>query len=181
MEGRGLKILVHVCCAPCFLAVERHLEGTRLRPVLYFHNPNIHPYREYERRLRALREYAETRGLPLEVGGYAYVDFLRRALVDPRRPARCRVCYQMRLQAASCQAVSAGAEYFTSTLLASPYQDHEMVRRLGEETARQSGTAWYYADFRQHWSWAQGRARQLGMYRQGYCGCIFSEEERYAR
>jgi predicted adenine nucleotide alpha hydrolase (AANH) superfamily ATPase len=145
--------------------------------VAFFYNPNIHPYTEFESRLQAFREVCEAEGLPTVVDtSYEPEAWLKGALEeDPR----CVHCYQDRLGRAATRARDDGFDAFTSTLLASPYQDHELARRLGDEAAIEAGLTFLYRDFRDHWKESRKRTFELGVYRQKYCGCIFSERDRY--
>lgn len=174
------RLLLHNCCAPCTihpLAVLRD-EGWEVEG--WFYNPNIHPYREWQHRRDTLAEYAKLVDLPVTwVEGYDLNEFLREALAAG--PERCLSCYRRRLSAAAKAAREGGYDAFSTTLLVSPYQKHDEVRRLGEELARQEGVSFVYRDFRPGFRAAQAKAKELGLYRQPYCGCIFSERERYQK
>jgi predicted adenine nucleotide alpha hydrolase (AANH) superfamily ATPase len=175
-----LKILLHICCAPCAIYPVQALTAGEHEVHGFFYNPNIHPYQEFARRVAALEEYAGLYPLPLIWDrAYDLEGFLR--LVVFREAERCRFCYYMRLTAAAQAAREGGFQAFTSTLLYSKYQKHELIREIGDQVAREVGVPFYYEDFRTGWQIGQTRSRELGLYRQPYCGCIFSERERYCR
>jgi predicted adenine nucleotide alpha hydrolase (AANH) superfamily ATPase len=179
-ESKGviLKLLLHICCAPCTIYPARILREEGVELLGFFYNPNIHPYREYQKRLDALREYKKSQGLEVLVSeGYPLEEFLR-GLVQSEGD-RCIFCCSHRLKAAAVMAKKEGIQYFSTTLLYSRYQKHDMIREIGEQTAREYDIKFYYRDFRKGWREGQTSAREAGLYRQGYCGCIYSEKERY--
>jgi len=167
-----MKILLHACCAPCAVKCIESLRGEGITPDIFWYNPNIHPFTEYKSRKDALEKYVKDLGLNLiEQGGYGLRDFLAAVAVDNR----CAACYEMRLKAAAEYAAQNGYDGFTTTLLVSPYQKHELLRETGERF----GSQFLYRDFRPLFREGQTAAREAGLYMQKYCGCIFSEEERY--
>ncbi|MBM4020014.1 MAG: epoxyqueuosine reductase QueH [Planctomycetes bacterium] len=173
------SILIHVCCGPCLLAV---VEAVRRmgRAAALFHNPNIHPLLEFRRRLTAVQVAAERAGLELIADGrYGLREFLART-APWERPARCAACRRMRLAETARQAAERGFEAVTTTLLASAHQDHDAVRQVGQEEAAARGLRFHYEDFRPLAARGHDEARRISLYRQQYCGCIFSEEERFA-
>ena len=175
-----MKILLHVCCAPCTVFPLRVLRDQGHEVTGYFYNPNIHPFTEFRRRLETLREFAAGEDLPLTaVEEYGLTDYLRQVVFQEGR--RCGICYTMRLEGAARFAAETGAEAFSTTLLYSRYQNHGLIRQTGEEFARKYGVAFHYEDFRTGWQEGIDRAIALGLYRQPYCGCIYSEQERYDR
>ncbi len=176
-----MKILLHICCGPCAiypLGVLRAAGGAEVHG--YFFNPNIHPYQEWQRRLAALEDYSGAAGLPLIVDKeYNIQDFLRQ--VAFREADRCRVCYHLRLTHTARVARHGGFEAFSSTLLYSKYQKHDLIAQIGEQAGREAGVAFHYEDFRAGWRHGVDESKKLGMYRQQYCGCVYSERERYWR
>jgi len=146
----------------------------------FFYNPNIHPYQEYTRRMAALEEYARQTSLPMIWDQkYDLEGFLR--LVVFREAERCRFCYQLRLAATARVAKGGKFQAFTSTLLYSKFQQHGLIREIGAQTAREVGVSFYYQDFRTGWRAGMAASKEMGLYRQSYCGCIYSERDRYAR
>jgi hypothetical protein len=145
----------------------------------YFFNPNIHPYTEFARRLDTFKAYCSA------VGHSAIIDEtygLRQFLgeIDGNVDGRCAECYRMRLYPAAKLARELGADGFTTTLLISPYQNHELLTRVAKEAGEAAGVPFAYYDFRTGYRESVQMSREMGLYRQPYCGCIFSEEERYS-
>ena len=175
-----MKTLLHICCAPCANQCIDVLRTDGFDVTGFWYNPNIHPFTEYRSRRNCLREYAQTIGLPLlERDEYALRPFVRAVADDIA--GRCVKCYEMRLSAAARQAAEGGFDSFTSSLFISPYQNHELMREVAERAAAAHGVRFLYRDFRPYFRAGQERARELGMYIQKYCGCVFSEEERYLK
>lgn len=173
-----MKILLHICCAPCSIYPVEFLRGQGMDINGYFFNPNIHPYTEYSRRKDTLEEYAGKIGLKVIFSdAYLLEEYLRGVVY--REEERCRFCYAMRLEQAARAAKRGGFDYFTTTLLVSPYQKHDLIRETGEAQGKKFGVPFYYQDFRPGYCEAAARSRELGLYRQQYCGCIFSEMERF--
>lgn len=174
------KILLHICCGPCSIYPLDYLEKAGLSIHGFFYNPNIHPYTEYLARRQALDEYAQSIGLNMIYDDrYMLEEFLRGAVF--RETERCRHCYVMRLEQAARFARKGKFDYFTTTLLVSPYQKHELIRETGEAAGKKFGVPFYYVDFREGYRRGAARSRDLKMYRQQYCGCIYSEKERYCK
>lgn len=173
-----MKMLLHMCCGPCSAFPVKHLQELGYDLVGYFYNPNIHPYKEFVRRLETSREFAEKVGLPIIVEPeYTLEEFLNRALAGSR--GRCRECYEIRLRRAAQYAIENGFECFTTTLLVSPYQQHDLIRELGETIGQEEGIPFQYIDFRPGWQEGVQISKDMELYRQPYCGCIFSERDRY--
>lgn len=174
------RVLLHTCCAPCSIACVADLRGSGVEPTAFWYNPNIHPFTEYRQRLNTLRGYAASIGMALvERNEYGLRTFLTE--VDGAFDARCPVCYRLRLDAAAAYAVENGFPAFSTTLLISPYQNHALLMEAGERAAAQYGVSFLYRDFRPLFRDGQNRARELNLYMQKYCGCIFSEEDRYKK
>ncbi len=168
---------MHMCCANCSLYPVKHLseKGMELRGLWF--NPNIHPEEEYGRRLSALRQLQSAWGLDIEyIDRYGLKDFL--CALGGRREDRCAVCYGMRLETTAATAKKMGLDGFTTTLLVSPYQKQELIVRAGEEAGRKHAVRFYFEDMRPGFREGQKVSKELGLYRQKYCGCIYSEAER---
>jgi predicted adenine nucleotide alpha hydrolase (AANH) superfamily ATPase len=173
-----VKILLHICCAPCSVYTVKTLRDEGAEVSGYFYNPNIHPYTEFAKRLETLKNYAAILCLPVEIdGSYDLETFLRGAL--ERGKDRCLFCYTMRLERAFRKAVLGQADAVTTTLLYSKYQRHDDIKAIGEELSGKYGVAFLYRDFRAGWKQGIEESKRLGLYRQQYCGCIFSEKERF--
>ena len=176
--GEKMKLLLHICCGPCSIVPVERLRASGHEVEGYFFNPNIHPFKEFERRLDTLKEYAASISLPLTVDDrYLLEEFLVEAARTDR--TRCEGCYEMRFRQAARQAKLLGCEGFTTTLLVSPYQKHELICQVAEKIGNEEGIDFFYEDFRPGWQDGVKTSRELAMYRQPYCGCIFSEKERY--
>jgi len=177
-----MKILIHTCCGPCAVLFTKHFaaQNPDYEPHLLWFNPNIHPLTEYRNRQQAAHAFAQAAELPI-IGAdsdYGLRHFLQHVhTLD--KGARCEYCYHSRLAFAAEQAVAAGLAAFTTTLLASPYQNFELIQRIGGDLARQHGLTFISPDFRANYRNGLAHAREMGLYMQKYCGCIFSEEERY--
>lgn len=175
-----MKTLLHICCAPCSSMCIRSLREENIDVTGYWYNPNIHPFTEYRARRNCLREYAEAIHLPLiEQNDYALRPFVRAVAEDIAH--RCVKCYEMRLFAAAETAAKEGFDSFTSSLFISPYQNHELMREVAQRAADAHGVQFLYRDFRPLFREGQDFARAEGFYMQKYCGCVFSEEERYLK
>lgn len=173
-----MKIFFHICCAPCALYPYYRLREDGFEPVGYFYNPNIHPYQEYKKRRDTVKEFSTRVGLETLIqDSYDLDEFLVR--VAGTGTSRCGHCYRMRLEAAANAAQQQGFKLLTSSLLYSKYQKHELVREIGEEIATRYGIEFYYEDFRRGWREGIIESKAMGLYRQQYCGCIYSERDRY--
>jgi epoxyqueuosine reductase len=175
-----MTVLLHICCANCAIFPLEQLRGKGEEVVGYFFNPNIHPYQEYQKRLGALKEYSEKVKLQVSYRDeYLLEEFLRD--VSHHVDKRCGYCYRIRLEATAKEAKKSGFDQFSTTLLQSAHQDHVLIRETAEEVARKIGIPFYYEDFRTGWKRGVEVSKAMGLYRQQYCGCIYSEKERYMR
>jgi len=175
-----MKTLLHICCAPCANMCIDTLREQGEALTGFWYNPNIHPFTEYRARRNCLRDYAQTIRLPLvEQNDYGLRPFVRAVADDIAN--RCVKCYQMRLFATAEYAAQNGFDAFTSSLFISPYQNHELLKQVAEQAADEYHVRFLYEDFRPLFRQGQERARELGFYMQKYCGCVFSEEERYLK
>ena len=175
-----MKTLLHICCAPCANQCVAALKEENISVTGYWYNPNIHPFTEYRARRNCLRDWAEETGLPLiEKNDYALRPFVRTVAEDIAN--RCVKCYEMRLFQTAQAAKEMGFDSFTSSLFISPYQNHELMKEVARRAAETFDVAFLYRDFRPHFKAGQEYAREHEFYMQKYCGCIFSEEERYLK
>ena len=173
-----MKILLHICCAPCTIYPLEILRKKAGQVKGVFFNPNIHPYLEYKKRLDTVREYAAREGLEVNLAeGYPIEDFLQKTAALGKD--RCSYCYEVRLRHTAEQARRGLFDAFTTTLLYSRYQKHDLIRTTAEDAAREFNIPFYYRDFRTGWEEGVRLSKDMGLYRQKYCGCIFSEKERY--
>lgn len=190
-----MKILLHMCCGPCSCYPVQRLREEGFEPVGYFFNPNIHPYQEWRRRLRTAREFSEKVGMKFSaVNNYGLREFLSKTAgvigavdsADTFKCAdgfhqRCKICYAWRLSETAKFAAENNFEAFTSTLFYSIHQNHELMKGIAEHFAKQHAVDFYYEDFRAGWQAGIDLSLQLDLYRQNYCGCLFSEEERFSK
>jgi predicted adenine nucleotide alpha hydrolase (AANH) superfamily ATPase len=176
-----MKIMLHTCCAPCSIECVAALREEGIPPDLFWYNPNIHPFTEYKARRDTLAAFAEAEGLGLLTeDDYGLREFIAGAVPDGGAGGpRCAFCYRLRLEKTARTAAEKGYGAFSTTLLISPYQNHELVRSTGGELAGRYGLEFLYRDFRPRFRKGQAGARERGFYMQKYCGCVFSEEERY--
>jgi predicted adenine nucleotide alpha hydrolase (AANH) superfamily ATPase len=175
-----MNILFHICCAPCALYPYFRLKEEGLDPRGYFYNPNIHPYQEYKRRLDTVKDFAGRVGLDVHYqDGYDLDQFLLRVVGTGEH--RCEQCYRMRLDAVCKAAREKGFSLYTTSLLYSKYQKHDMIKGIGREMASEQGIELYYEDFRRGWREGIVESKAMGLYRQQYCGCIYSERDRYRK
>lgn len=174
------KVLMHICCAPCANRPIAALRDEGMEPTGFWYNPNIHPYTEYQSRKHTLEDYAKEIGMKLIIGGtYDLRPFLAAVAADPEH--RCGYCYRCRMEATAKYAAENGYAAFTTSLLISPYQDHEAICAIARKAAQTHGVEFLYRDFRPLFQAGQDFAREHGMYMQKYCGCIYSEEDRYKK
>jgi predicted adenine nucleotide alpha hydrolase (AANH) superfamily ATPase len=174
------KLLLHVCCAPCSTYPLKVMGKDPFEVFGFFFNPNIHPFQEYAKRRDTVCDYFRTKEVPLILKDeYNLVNFLREVVY--REKDRCRICYFMRLEAAAKTAQENKIDYFTTTLLYSRFQQHDLIREIGESLGRCYGVSFYYRDFREGWKEGIRLSKEAGLYRQQYCGCIYSEQERFDR
>ncbi len=189
-----MKLLLHICCAPCSTATVESWRSKAAGPAgwqdaepadrraselagVYF-NPNIHPYAEHERRYEAVLGYAGRIGLSL-IGQpkYDMADWLRQVHGKEEKGSRCRICIGGRLRHTAELAAAGGFDAFSTTLSISPYQDHDIIREEGRRAAAAHGPEFLYRDLRPLYRRSRELSRDAGLYRQKYCGCIFSEAE----
>jgi len=176
-----MNIYLHICCAPCALYPYFRLKEEGFEPKGYFYNPNIHPYLEYKKRLDTVKEFSSRVGLEVHYqDDYDLDPFLLRTA--GKGTQRCEHCYRMRLnEAAAAAAREKGIGAFTTSLLYSKFQKHDLIKGIAKEAAAEHGIEFYYEDFRRGWREGIVESKAMGLYRQQYCGCIYSEKERYGK
>jgi predicted adenine nucleotide alpha hydrolase (AANH) superfamily ATPase len=173
-----MKILLHICCGPCGILPLQSLRAAGHDVTGFWFNHNIHPYQEYRQRRETALEFADKSSLEMIINdSYLLEEFLANVAGEPDK--RCRYCYTSRMEAAAQAAANGGFDAFTTSLLYSRYQRHAEIRELGESLAQQSGCRFHYEDFRSGWQEGIRLSKEMGLYRQQYCGCIYSEKERY--
>ncbi|PMP97424.1 MAG: hypothetical protein C0169_03075 [Thermodesulfobacterium geofontis] len=174
-------IILHICCGPCSIYLVRCFKERGIDFRGYFYNPNIHPYREFRQRIKALEEVQKVFNFEVVWDKeYGLRKFIKETFMLWDKPGkRCERCYVMRLTATVKKALELKAEAFTTTMLYSIYQNHELIKEIAEDLSYRYKIPFFYEDFRKGYKEGQDIAKSLNIYRQGYCGCIFSEEERY--
>jgi len=173
-----MKLLLHICCSCCFAYPYQKYKQNGVELTGYWYNPNIHPFTEYRRRLESLKKFAEENHLSIAYDeSYDLAEFLRGALRN--LDDRCGICYISRLRKAASYAKEKGFDSFSTTLLVSPHQNHALVKDAGETVANEIGVSFYYQDLREGFGKSREISKEKGLYSQKYCGCIFSEKERY--
>ncbi len=174
------KILIHACCAPCLIAPYFHLQENGFHIYVFWYNHNIHPYTEYQKRLRSLQDFVKRENIPFILKDeYDLEKFLRR--VAFREENRCNICYYDRLNYAAIVAKKGKFDAFTTTLLYSKFQQHKLIIEIANSISKKQGIPFYYQDFREYWKEGIALSKKYGMYRQQYCGCIYSERDRYLK
>ncbi len=198
-----MKMLLHACCAPCSLEPTRILLERGTDITVYFSNSSIAPKAEYDKRLAELRTFASGIGLHLIEGEFKPdawentagvigeglaaecnindfsrdVETVAELLDDKHRQERCRACYRQRLEESAKAAVDGGFDTLSTTLAVSPYQFTEVIREELDRVCAHYGLTPYFEDWRPFYDNATARSREMGMYRQNYCGCRFSIAE----
>jgi predicted adenine nucleotide alpha hydrolase (AANH) superfamily ATPase len=173
------SVLVHICCAHCAAYTIEYWRQQGYETSAYWYNPNIHPYQEHQQRLESMQSLAQQTNLPLFIEeGYDFIEYFRR--VVGHEGDRCHYCFQMRLLKTAEYANRHGFTAFTTTLLISPQQKHELIMETGNAAAAETGAEFLYADLRKHYSDSRHLTKPLNLYRQQYCGCLYSEWERYS-
>jgi predicted adenine nucleotide alpha hydrolase (AANH) superfamily ATPase len=173
-----MKVLLHVCCANCAIYPVKMMREKGLDVMGFFYRHNIHPYTECLRRQEALQSYAEQINLKvIYQEGYDLEGFIQNVVY--RESERCNYCYHDRLRSTALLARRGKFDYFSTTLLYSKHQKHDLIRSMGESIGKSAGIEFLYQDFREGWKEGIECSKQMGLYRQQYCGCIYSEKERY--
>jgi epoxyqueuosine reductase len=173
-----MRLLLHTCCGPCLLYPLEQICAQGHDVTGYFYNPNIHPYTEFRRRLNSLADLAESDQIKLIVERDYDLDIYLKNVVHNEKN-RCAICYDLRLQRTVQYALDHGFDGFSTTLLYSRYQKHSLIADMGKALSQQYGIPFIYADFREGWQLGIDKAIEKKLYRQPYCGCIYSEQERY--
>ena len=173
------SVLIHSCCAHCTAYTARYWREQGYEVTALWYNPNIHPYMEHQQRLEAMQSLAQEVNLSLMVNeGYDMVDYFRQ--VVGHEGQRCQFCFHLRLSKTAETASQMGFNAFTTTLLISPHQKHDLIREIGNQLADEKAVPFLYVDLRKHYSDSRRMTKPLNFYRQQYCGCVYSEWERYA-
>jgi len=172
-----MKLLLHTCCAPCTIYPKMILEES-FDVTGFFYNPNIHPFQEYLKRKETIREFSGKTNFDVLYNDEYDIEKFFKA-VPGQKENRCHLCYFMRLEKTAKEAMRLNFDSFSTTLLYSRYMNHEFVRGIGRKISADFGIEFYYKDFRMGWQEGIKSSKEMGLYRQKYCGCLYSEWERY--
>ncbi len=174
------SVLVHCCCAHCTAYTVDYWRQQEYEVNALWYNPSIHPYMEHQHRLEAMESLAQEVNLPLIITeGYDVIDYFRQ--VVGHESQRCQYCFRLRLLKTAETAYQRGFNAFTTSLLISPHRKHGLLQEIGNKISKEKGIDFLYADLRKRYSDSRRMTKGLNLYRQQYCGCIYSEWERYAK
>lgn len=174
-----MKILLHTCCVNCMLYPLKELQEKGFEVIAFFYNHNIHPYQEYLKRRNTLLDFASLKNLQVICPNeYNLEEFFRNVAFHEEE--RCSYCYRSRLQKTVEEAKKRDYNCFSTTLLYSKYQKHDIIINISMNLAEKFNISFYYQDFRSGWEEGVRRSKELSLYRQQYCGCIYSERDRYS-
>ncbi|MEI7620169.1 MAG: epoxyqueuosine reductase QueH [Candidatus Falkowbacteria bacterium] len=179
-KKRKPRLLVHTCCAPCVAYIASQVLVKDYDITLFFYNPNIDKEEEWEKRLEAVKAFSKKYNLPLIIEPYKHGPWLEKVAgyeIDPEGGSRCTVCFRERLEKSAIMAKSKKFDYFTTSLTASPYKDSQVIMSLGEEIGEKAGIEFLSKDFKDDdgTKKSMGIIRDMGLYRQKYCGCEFAK------
>ncbi|MBD3249032.1 hypothetical protein GF336_03230 [Candidatus Woesearchaeota archaeon] len=174
-----MKLLLNVCCGPCATVVIEQLKEEHVI-TLFFYNPNIEPIEEYKKRMEASEKLAKDLNLPIIIGDYSNIQWhaaVKGMEQEPEGGKRCDICFRLRLEKTAQFAKNNGFEAFTSTLNISPYKDADKINRIGKEIEKKINISYILTDFRKHYMHSVKLSKKHNLYRQRYCGCIYSKPD----
>lgn len=178
------SLLIHACCAPCSSACLEYL-NEKFAVTVFYYNPNISPKAEFDKRLaeerRLIDEMPFSNETGLIEGKYDYGEFLQAISGfegEPEGGKRCFECYRLRLEKTAALAKKKGFDYFCTTLTISPLKNAQKINEIGYELGEKYGVKWLPSDFKKKEGYKRSieLSRQYGLYRQNYCGCVFSKK-----
>ena len=180
--GNYEKVLMHICCAPDATYPLFYLRGRHYKVTGFFYNPNVHPVNEYEKRLSEIEHFASTVKMPLIRGDYDIKDwfgYIKGLENEPEGGKRCYLCYEFRLERTAMLAKELHFDYFTTTLSISPHKNSKWIFEIAESLEEKYGVKFLYADFKKRNGFKASvvLSKYFSMYRQNYCGCVFSKIE----
>ena len=176
-----MDILLHICCGPCLIYPFNRLKDQGFKISGFYYNPNLYPLSEYSRRREALEILSKEFLLDVKYPEHKEADFICALDTQESLPQRCSSCWSLRLRKTAGQAKQDGFAAFSTTLLVSPYQNHQLLKQLGHQIGQETGIDFYYEDFRPGFKQAQLEAKHRGIYRQKYCGCRYSKIEQFQK
>lgn len=173
-----MKLLLHTCCAPCLIFPLNFLNKKHIETTAFFYNPNIHPFVEFKKRVECLVAFTDKYNVSLIADkNYGLIDFTRSVVFNEKK--RCSLCYDLRLNRTAIFAKENGYTSFSTTLLYSKYQNHQLIVEKCQKLSNLYNLDFVYHDFREGWQSGIDRSIAENLYRQPYCGCIYSEQDRY--
>ncbi len=180
--GNYERVLMHICCAPDSTYSVYYLRGRHYKVTGFFYNPNIHPVSEYEKRVSEIRRFAKIVKMPLIVGDYnikEWFNYIKGLEKEPEGGKRCYSCYKFRLERTAMLAKELHFDYFTTTLTISPHKNSKWIFEIARILEDKYGVKFLYADFKKRNGFKSSvvLSRYFDMYRQNYCGCVFSKIE----
>lgn len=175
------RMLLHICCAPCSTYV-LELLSANYDVTGFFYNPNIHPASEYQKREAEMKRYAQNLGVELICGEYndkRWFDMVKGLENEPEGGKRCLLCFRMRLGETAKFAKEHGYNTIATTLSISPHKDASLINQIGNDLAKEFKIDFYSADFKKRGGFERSikMSKEFGLYRQSYCGCVFSKKE----
>ena len=179
------KLLLHSCCAPCSSHVITTLTNYFDITILYY-NPNIYPYEEYQKRkeeqIRLIKEISKVNKIDIidcDYDNNLYEEKIRGYEQCPERGARCNICFNLRLEKTAKIAKEKKCDYFCTTLTVSPYKNTDLINQIGEELSQKYHINWLYSDFKKDNGYKNSieLSKKYNLYRQNYCGCIYSQRK----
>ncbi|MCB4792711.1 MAG: epoxyqueuosine reductase QueH [Elusimicrobia bacterium] len=171
-----MKILLHHCCVPCSPAIVEDLKKD-FEITSFWFNPNIQPKEEYDKRKISFELYIKSLDIPVYFGSLVSCDIWDQGRWKDKA-SRCRACYLVRLNETALTAKKMNIDYFSTTLLSSPYQMHDLILEAGTEASKKHGSNFVYRDLRKSYYKGKDLSRNQGYYIQKYCGCLLSKKER---
>lgn len=186
--GKPPSLCLHSCCAPCSSYVIEYLSDY-FNITVFYYNPNLYPDEEYEKRvqeqIRFIRAFPAKYPVEFWRGDFEkerFYETIKGHEGEPEGGERCFLCYRLRLEETAKTAKRMGADYFTTTLSISPLKNAEKLNEIGDELEKEYGVLYLHSDFKKKNGYKRSveLSREYGMYRQDYCGCVFSKQEREA-
>lgn len=172
------KLLLHICCGPCAIYPFQTLTKEGFSTEGYFYNPNIQPLGEYLKRKQAVESLEKIFNIKIYFADYEQDSYLSRTQKAINKDSRCRSCFRLRLEKTHQFAEDNHFDFFTTTLLVSPYQDQQLIKEVADQIACDSKAQFLFYDFRPGFRQGHAKAKELNLYTQKYCGCLSSLLER---
>ena len=176
------RLLLHSCCGPCSSYVISYLRDYFDITIIYY-NPNIYPYEEYikrkEEQIRLINNFSDVSFIDCDYDNDVYERLIKGLENEPERGKRCSVCFRLRLSKTAEIAENNEFEYFGTTLTVSPYKNASVINMIGEDIAKEHSVKWLYSDFKKNDGYKKSieLSKKYNLYRQDYCGCIYSKKE----